>query len=653
MPSLLNSVRGKIYITVTVIFFTVIGLVTAYTMREERERVLTMTKQQIQNAINFYFESLNTMMLTKSMDDRSILRQKILKQPGIIEARVIRGQPVIKEYGKGMAEEKVIDELDARALQGEKIVNLRKTSNGRVLTMVTPIIATDKNNCLDCHDVPENSINGAIRISYSLAEMDKELDRHVIFTMSANIVLMIIGLLLINLCVRKWVTRPLGSLMEVVMQRAAGDSSARAKVETRDEIGCLAESFNTMADNVNSVTEQNRLAARDLIEKIDQLLVVVNQAAEGDLTGQVTFSGEDRICELGRGVQTMIDNLRSLMDEKKAAVRQLQEKVDTILETVSKAAEGDLTGHIDIKGNDAIGRLAAGVQRMLDNINALVTQVQKSGIQVTSSCTEIAAMAKQQEATVTKQAATTNEIVATATEISATSKELVSTMDEVSTLADQTASSAESGHAGLEKMEETIRQIVNASGNIAAKLEVLNEKAANIGTVITTITKVADQTNLLSLNAAIEAEKAGEYGLGFSVVATEIRRLADQTAVATWDIEQMVKEMQSAVSAGVMSVDKFSTDVQESVQEVRQVGAELNQIIEQVQALTPRFEAVHEGMQFQSQGADQIKQAIVQLSEAARQTVDSLATSNSAIETLNEAANGLHTGVSRFKVLGN
>ena len=92
-----------------------------------------------------------------------------------------------------------------------------------------------------------------------------------------------------------------------------------------------------------------------------------------------------------------------------------------------------------------------------------------------------------------------------------------------------------------------MRQVMDAAGSINAKLAVLNEKAGNINQVVTTITKVADQTNLLSLNAAIEAEKAGEYGRGFAVVATEIRRLADQTAVATYDIEQMVKEIQSAV----------------------------------------------------------------------------------------------------------
>lgn len=656
MSAFLSSVRAKIYVTVTIIFLTVISIVTVYSTIKERDRTLNMAEQHLQSMVNFYFDSLNTMMLTDTMNQRGILRQKILKQPGIVEARVVRGQPVIAQYGEGNADEIVVDDLDARALQGEKIEQIKSTSEGRILTMIIPFRASKNSgnvNCLSCHKVQENAVNGAIRISFSLAKMDEELMQQTQLTATANIVLVLVGLFLINVFMRKWITLPLSNLMEVVNKRADGDTQIRAEVKDKSEIGGLAQSFNTMADNVNHVTECNKAAAEDLMQKIDHLLDVVNQASEGDLTGQVTFTSDDGIGALGNGVQIMIDNLRKLMEEKRQTVRSLQEKVDIILETVSNAAKGDLTGQIDIEGDDAIGQLAAGVQEMINNINALIAQVQRSGIQVTSSGMEIAATAKQQEITVTKQAATTNEIVATATEISATSKELLSTMDEVSNLADSTASAAESGHAGLARMEETIRLIVTASGVIASKLEVLNEKAANINTVVTTITKVADQTNLLSLNAAIEAEKAGEYGLGFSVVATEIRRLADQTAIATWDIEQMVKEMQTAVTAGVMSVDKFSKDVQDSVQEVSQVGSELNQIIGQVQSLTPRFEMVHEGMQFQSQGADQIKQAIVHLSETARQTVDSLQKSNSAIETLNEAANGLQTGVSRFKVLSN
>ncbi|WP_321813000.1 methyl-accepting chemotaxis protein, partial [Burkholderia sp. BCC1985] len=164
-------------------------------------------------------------------------------------------------------------------------------------------------------------------------------------------------------------------------------------------------------------------------------------------------------------------------------------------------------------------------------------------------------------------------------------------------------------------------------------------KALNINQVVATITKVADQTNLLSLNAAIEAEKAGEYGRGFAVVATEIRRLADQTAVATYDIEQTVKEIQSAVSAGVMGMDKFSEEVRRGMLDVQQVGGQLSQIIAEVQTLAPRFQMVNEGMQTQANGAEQITQALSQLSEAAQQTAESLRQSSQAIDDLTLVAN--------------
>src|SRR5207248_11224302 len=138
------------------------------------------------------------------------------------------------------------------------------------------------------------------------------------------------------------------------------------------------------------------------------------------------------------------------------------------------------------------------------------------------------------------------------------------------------------------------RQLAESTVSIGSRLAVISERAAGINLVVTTITKVADQTNLLSINAAIEAEKAGEAGLGFLVVAREIRRLADQTAVATLDIERMVKEMQSSVAAGVMEMDKFSEQVRVGVVEVGRISDQLGQIIAAVQVLTERFDQVTE-----------------------------------------------------------
>jgi methyl-accepting chemotaxis protein WspA len=302
---------------------------------------------------------------------------------------------------------------------------------------------------------------------------------------------------------------------------------------------------------------------------------------------------------------------------------------------------------------DEIGALSRSIrifQQAMDDLVQMNASVQKAGVQVTVSVTAIAATAKQQQETASEIAATTTQIGVTSKEISATSKELVKTMSEVSTVAEQTATLAGRGQTGLSRMEEIMPKVMDAAGSINAKLAVLNEKAGNITQVITTITKVADQTNLLSLNAAIEAEKAGEYGRGFAVVAAEIRRLADQTALATEDIEQMVKEIQAAISAGVMGMDKFSDEVRRGMQEVQQVGGQLSQIIQQVQALVPRFETVNEGMRAQATGAEQISESLLQLTQAAQLTADSLRHSTTAIDELNQVSGTLRNSASRFMV---
>ncbi|HUE94963.1 methyl-accepting chemotaxis protein [Pseudomonas sp.] len=323
--------------------------------------------------------------------------------------------------------------------------------------------------------------------------------------------------------------------------------------------------------------------------------------------------------------------------------------VQSIVEALAAMRDGNLNTHLVLARQDEFGVIETGFNAMAASLLELVTQSQRSSIAVTTSVTEIAATSKQQQASATETAATTTEIGATSREIVATSRDLLRTMNEVASAAEQAAALAGSGQTGLMRMEDTMHQVIGAAEQINSKLATLNEKAGNITQVVTTIVKVADQTNLLSLNAAIEAEKAGEYGRGFSVVASEVRRLADQTAVATYDIEQMVREIQSAVSAGVMGMDKFSEEVRRGMAEVQQVGEQLTQIIQQTQALAPRLSMVNEGMQAQASGAEQINQALQQLAETTGQTVEALRQTSNAIDELSQVASGLRSGVSRFQ----
>ncbi|RWU25267.1 methyl-accepting chemotaxis protein [Pseudomonas alkylphenolica] len=390
----------------------------------------------------------------------------------------------------------------------------------------------------------------------------------------------------------------------------------------------LTPAWTTGRTHLNGVIEHNRKAAEAAAESIDGAVIAAKLSMVISLTLAIIAAA---ICGL-------------------LLMRAITAPMQRIVHALDKLRGGDLSVRLNLDRKDEFGAIETGFNEMMGELTNLVSQAQRSSVQVTTSVTEIAATSKQQQATATETAATTTEIGATSREIAATSRDLVRTMTEVTSAADQASILAGSGQQGLARMEETMHQVMGAADLVNNKLAILNEKAGNINQVVVTIVKVADQTNLLSLNAAIEAEKAGEYGRGFAVVATEVRRLADQTAVATYDIEQMVREIQSAVSAGVMGMDKFSEEVRRGMFEVQQVGEQLSQIIHQVQALAPRVLMVNEGMQAQATGAEQINHALVQLGDASSQTVESLRQASFAIDELSQVATGLRGGVSRFKV---
>jgi len=330
--------------------------------------------------------------------------------------------------------------------------------------------------------------------------------------------------------------------------------------------------------------------------------------------------------------------------------RSLSKPITKLKSTALEIGKGNLGARIDSDSRDEIGVLAGSFSQMISNLLTLIQGVKYSGIHVTSSSTQIAAAARQLEATVTQQAASTNQVAVTAKEIFSISRELAETVKNVHRVAEDTRLLAEAGQGGLVRIETTVQKLVEAAALISARFADVSEKTGRINSVINTITRVADQTNLLSFNAAIEAEKAGEFGLGFSVVAREIRRLADQTAVSTLDIERMVKEMQTAVSTGVLSMEQFSEEVRRAEKTVQEISLQLSQIIAQVQELTPSFRAVNEGMESQSAGAEQITGSMVDLSEAAQHTAQSVHELNRITAELNEAARTLQTEVSRFKV---
>ena len=416
--------------------------------------------------------------------------------------------------------------------------------------------------------------------------------------------------------------------------------------------------YNTQAEEVFSLINSGQVASAKNIGAKVQSSQDGLKAKNTDLVEQVVGLSQESAKVAKQHQQntvnivsiTFIISIITILSLGYWITRTITKSLGKAVDLAEAVSAGNLTSEVDGFSNDEVGQLLEALKIMIHNLNSLISKVQQSGISITSSTTQMAASRKQLEATLTEQIASTNEVTTTAQEIANTSEELVKTMEQITELSQSTATAANQGQDDLGRMETTMRQLAEATTSIASKLGVMSEKAHNINSVVLTITKVADQTNLLSLNAAIEAEKAGEYGAGFAVVAREIRRLADQTAVATLEIEQMVKEMQSAVSTGVMEMDKFNKEVSSSVQDVGNISHQIAQVIEQVQSITPRFELVSKSMDEQSRSAQHIREAMEQLTEGSEQTAYSLHDTHLVLERLNDSAQALQSEISVFKV---
>lgn len=429
------------------------------------------------------------------------------------------------------------------------------------------------------------------RLLRNRADESAELRRSMTAILTAGGVFCAMLAIVIGVLMVRAISIPLDRLREAARRIGAGDQAARAEVVSQDELGAVALEFNRMAQAIQD-----------------------NQAKEH------------------------------------ASNAALRAKVDSVLAVVSRAASGDLTGSVTVRGDDAIGQLGQALDEMFDHLRALLHNVQRAGIQVTTSATQIAASAHQQEATSVEQAQTSVEVLSTTKEISANTQQLLHTMEDATRVAERTTGATAEAQDNLRRMDLAMQQMVTATDSVGAKLATLSDKASNINSVLSTITKVADQTNILSLNAAIEAERAGEAGRGFAVVASEIRRLADQTSASTWDIEQMVKEMQSAVSASVMGMDKFAEEIRRGVAEARNMASQLTSVMEQVRTFVPSFELVLQGMQAQATGASQISETMMQLSDASQHTVESLRATSEAVHQLQYAASELQSSVANFSV---
>lgn len=293
--------------------------------------------------------------------------------------------------------------------------------------------------------------------------------------------------------------------------------------------------------------------------------------------------------------------------------------------------------------------LIAAVVAIQVAVRSVLNAVRLATEKLESIEADTSAAVRHEEAAVRAFGGTATEIAAAVTQITATSEQLLDATGSVMARARDAAAVADDGRDGLDRMTDSIQHLDEAMNAFSRKLATISQRAAGITAVVTTIAKVAEQTNLLSVNATIEAEKAGESGRGFRIVAQEIRRLADQTGQSTKDIERLVRDMQAAVAGGTMEMDRFRNEVTGRLKDVATVSEQLGRIIEPVQAVTASLERIHEGMAAQSEGGRQIRTAMESLRGDAATSAASIDAFTASIKAIRETVTDLEVAASMVR----
>ncbi len=331
-------------------------------------------------------------------------------------------------------------------------------------------------------------------------------------------------------------------------------------------------------------------------------------------------------------------------------IRNFVTRINRLDKAMDRIAEGDLSQQLKIYANDEIGDLGRNINRMLTNVSTMIVSIKENAAQVASAASLMNSGAEQ-IATGAEEAAAQAGTVATASEeLSATSSEIAQNCNAA---AESSRYATESASEGAVVVKETVAGMDRISQRVketAKSVESLGARSDQIGEIVGTIEDIADQTNLLALNAAIEAARAGEQGRGFAVVADEVRALAERTTKATKEIGQMIKAIQNETKGAVSSMEEGVSEVERGTKDAAKSGAALEQILEQIHTVTMQINQIATAAEQQTATTSEITNNIQQITEVVQSSADCSQDSATAARQLSVLAEDLELLVGQFKV---
>ncbi|MFA6978884.1 MAG: methyl-accepting chemotaxis protein [Ignavibacteriaceae bacterium] len=499
--------------------------------------------------------------------------------------------------------------------------------------------------------------------------------------------------------ISKIISTSLNHLTEAANKIAEGDYSTQLNITSKDEFGTLATTFNAMAEKIEmqikyldnlptpvmiidkeyNVTYMNRKGAEVVgktqdgcsAQKCYNLFKTehcntpecrLNQA----MAQRVTRAGETIARPQGKDVHIMytgspvlnragelIGALEFVADisESKETQNYLARTTNVLLEEMSKFAEGDLTVKVvPEKEDDAIGRLFNGFNRSVQNIKTIVENVSEAveatasaGTQISSSAEEMAAGAQEQSSQTTEIASAVEEMTKTILETSQNSSRSAEAAKSAGSIAKEGGKVVDQTIQGMNRIAEVVKKS-------AETVHALGKGSDQIGEIVQVINDIADQTNLLALNAAIEAARAGEQGRGFAVVADEVRKLAERTTKATKEIAVMIKQIQKDTGGAVESMNRGTEEVEKGKALADQAGKSLKEIIVGVEQVVDMSMQVAAASEEQSSAAEQISKNIEAISNVTHESAAGVQQIARSAEDLSRLTVNLQELTAHFKL---
>ncbi|ACG71885.1 methyl-accepting chemotaxis sensory transducer [Anaeromyxobacter sp. K] len=346
------------------------------------------------------------------------------------------------------------------------------------------------------------------------------------------------------------------------------------------------------------------------------------------------------------------DHAAGQLDASRQRVQVVTAGVDEAIEAMIRLViQGDLSGTLRLGVSDAaLAPLIAGIGQVMETLKRFVTEIREAALQLSTSSAEVLAAATQNESSTSAQASAIHETTATMEELKGASHQIAENAQMVAAIAEQTLTGAKQGEGAIKSFMSSMEKVRHNAVEVDDAIAKLSKRVERIGTVVEVIDEIADRSDLLALNAALEGAKAGEAGRGFSIVAAEMRRLAENVMESTKEIKNLITEIREATHAAKEASDGNKRMAAEGEQLGGNAMTSVSGILSGIQETSDAARVIHLATQQQRTATEQVVQSMSEIEEVTRQAQTGSKQATGAASELTKLAERLAELVKRFKV---